>query len=126
MRTSDMKKIILTVGIVFLALLAVCGFMMFNKTDCCYTKVDGSCMTEQSGVRDGVVDFTGGMRYLYTLPAYNDGGKMQTVTFGSNRVLREGAYLKLTIVPVRGVTDWEEVTPEDMPEKVREKFSLVS
>ena len=124
MKASDMKKIIFAIGAVFLALLIVCGVMMFSKNGAgyCYTKVDSSCMKEQSGVRTGVVDFTGGMKYLYTQPAYKDNGDAQTVTFGSNKVLREGAYLKLTVSVVRGVTDWEEVKFEDLPEKVQEKI----
>ncbi len=117
------KKMIFTIGAVFLAMLIVCGFMMFSEGSTRYIRVGSACMEEQSGERDGVIDFTGGMKYLYTQPAYDDKGNAKDVTFGSNKVLREGAYLKLTLSPVRGVTDWEEVSFEDMPDKVREKFS---
>ncbi|MCM1489059.1 MAG: YxeA family protein [Firmicutes bacterium] len=123
MRASDMKKLVFAIGAVFLAILTVCGIMMLTENSCLYTKVDGSCMEETNGRREGVIDPTGGMKYLYTLPACNDNGDMQTVTFGSSRILREGAYLKLTAAPVRGVTDWEEVELEALPEKAREKLA---
>lgn len=125
MRANDMKKIIFAIGAVFFVMLTVCCFYVFFEKggEYCYTKVDSDYMEEQEGERNGVVDFTGGMKYLYTQPAYKSNGDMRTVTFGSNKVLKEGAYLKLTVVPIRGVTDWEEVGIEDLPEEVKVKFS---
>lgn len=125
MRANVIKRIVLAIGAVFFVTLAVCFFyIVFGKGgECCYTQVDSACMEEREGERNGVLDFTGGMKYLYTQTAYKSNGDSCTVTFGANKVLKEGAFLKLTVAPIRGVTEWEEVKIEDLPEEVKDKFS---
>ena len=60
------KKIILGICAA-LAAICVCGFFLSESDgDCYYTQVDNS-KTERDGVRDGVVDFNGDMKYSYTL-----------------------------------------------------------
>lgn len=86
-----------------------------------YTQIDNSRISEGKQ-RDGVVDLQGGMRYSYTLPAYNEKGVEKEITFGASRELREDAYLKLTVSPVRGVVEWSEVQYEELPEAVREYY----
>jgi len=86
-----------------------------------YTRIDNTKVQEQTP-SGGVIDPTGGMEYRYALTAYSETGDKTELTFGTSRILREGAYLKLTTLPMRGVTNWEEVAWEDLPEKVREQY----
>lgn len=86
-----------------------------------YTQIDNSKISEGKP-RDGVIDRQGGMSYSYTLPAYNEKGVEKDITFGASRELREGAFLKLTVSPIRGVVEWSEVTDEELPEAVREEY----
>jgi len=61
--------------------------------------------------------------YEYTLDAYNKKGKKKTVTFISNKQLREGAYLELYVTPIRGVTYWQEVQLDELPDQVKSVYS---
>lgn len=47
--------------------------------------------------------------YGYRLNAYDAGGNTKSLTFKTSRKLWEGAYLKLEVMPIRGVISWEEV-----------------
>lgn len=57
--------------------------------------------------------------YGYALEAYDENGAHRQITFGTERLLRDGAYLKLSDMPIRGVVAWEEVQLEEIPEKAR-------
>lgn len=72
-----------------------------------YTKVDNSQMYDSG-------DFD--MPYEYALSAYDEQGHAQDVTFKTTRELRDGAYLELRVLPLRGVISWEEVQQQDMPQ----------
>ena len=60
--------------------------------------------------------------YEYTLDAYNKKGKKKTLTFISSKQLREGAYLELYVTPLRGVTYWQEVQLDELPDKVKSVY----
>lgn len=45
--------------------------------------------------------------------------KKKSLSFKTSRELREGAYLKLEVMPVRGVIGWEEVQYDGLPETVK-------
>lgn len=64
----------------------------------------------------------GGMPLLYTLPSYDENGSVQDLSFGTERQLREGAYLQLSVLPVRGVTEWREVQYEELPSAVQARM----
>lgn len=83
-----------------------------------YVQIDNSRI-ETGGPRNGVIDFHGGMDYYYTLPAYNEKGREKEIEFGTSRQLREGAFLRLTVAPLRGVTEWSEVTYDELPAAVQ-------
>ena len=59
------------------------------------------------------------MSLLYRLPAYDEQGNGREVSFGTERQLREGAYLKLEIEPIRGVVGWEEVSFDELPQEAQ-------
>ena len=66
--------------------------------------------------------YTGGMPLLYTLPSYDENGSVQDLSFGTERQLREGACLRLSVLPVRGVTEWREVQYEELPSAVQARM----
>lgn len=84
-----------------------------------YTQIDNTRITENNS-SGGVIDLKGGMAYSYTLICYNAKGKQEQITFGTDRELREGAFLRLEVVPLRGVVDWAEVQYEELPQAVKD------
>ena len=114
-----MKNKIL-IGIGTAIVIAVCLLSLFmyvfseNDSGYYYVQIDNSKI-EQGNSRDGVIDFQGGMDYSYTLPAYDEKGRRTDITFGASRELREGAFLQLTVKPLRGVVEWEEVQYDELP-----------
>lgn len=116
-----MKKAI--VGIVIaLAVLIGAWFLLFDppRTDY-YTQIDNS-KCEENRSDGGVVDLTGKMEHLYTLQSYTADGKEKEITFGTDRILKDKAYLKLEYAPLRGVLAWSEVSCEELPQSVKNKF----
>lgn len=63
------------------------------------------------------------MQYQYRLESYDaDGAGVETV-FKTERMLRDDAFLKLEVLPFRGVVSWEEVAYDDLPAPVQEKYA---
>ena len=90
-----------------------------------YTQIENAKIEEVDS-RGGVIDFQGGMPYSYTLPAYDENGDEKEITFGASRELREGAFLRLTLVPVRGVVEWSEASYDELPAAVQSKYAPVA
>lgn len=106
--------------------VAVIGFGMWflsgSNSTYYYTQIDNSKI-ERNDSDGGVVNLSGGMDYSYTLPAYNESGKGKDITFGASRELREGAYIRLTVMPVRGVIEWSEVQYDELPTTVQSNYT---
>lgn len=114
---------ILAAAVVTVGFLCLCmWFLSGAGSTCYYSQIDNSKI-EEGGPREGVIDLQGGMAYYYTLPAYNKSGRRKEITFGTSRELKEGAYLCLTVVPIRGVLEWREVQYEELPEAVQAVYS---
>lgn len=108
-----MKKFLIFISIVLFTFL--CGFLVYhmeNYEEIYYTKIDNSKIKELD---------TGDMKYEYTLPSYNKNGRKKELKFKTSRVLKNEAFL-LVEVRTFGVHKWEEVTLEELPEKVKEKL----
>ena len=88
-----------------------------------YTQIDNSRLSRAGG--QGIIDLTGngGMDYSYTLISYDKDGGEKDVTFGVSRELREGAFLRLTVRPGRGVMNWSEVQYDELPSAVQERYT---
>lgn len=118
--------IIARVGITVAAVLGFCivftGLRLGTAGSYYYVRIDNSKVRENDS-SGGVVNFKGALDYLYTLPAYNEKGKEKEITFGTSRQLREGAYLKLSVSPLRGVVEWKEVEYEELSAEIREKLA---
>lgn len=121
------KNVFVGTGIAVLIVAALFGLgtWLYSGTGSMYyyTQIDNSKISEGKP-RDGVIDRQGGMSYSYTLSAYNEKGMGKDITFGASRKLREGAFLKLTVSPIRGVVEWSEVTYEELPEAVQKEYEI--
>lgn len=117
-----MNKILFGIGAVALVIICACTFFL-SETDSTYyySQIDNSRI-KQVESRGGVIDFSGGMSYSYTLPSYDEDGKGKDITFGTSRELKEGAYIRLTVMPIRGVVEWSEVQYEEMPMTVQKQY----
>ena len=84
-----------------------------------YVKIDNACISknEPSG---GVINFGSGEPYVYKLEAVNATGDKAEIEFGASRELRQDAFLKLDLQPIRGVVGWSEVSEDALPAKVVE------
>ena len=71
-----------------------------------------------------MIDFNGGLDYSYTLPAFNDSGEEKDITFNTSKELRDGAFIRLEVVPIRGVIAWAEIQHEDMPSIVQDNYAV--
>ncbi len=123
-----MKKKILITIIAAVAALAVpicfcIWFLSGTGSGYYYTRIDNTDV-KQVDSRDGVIDFQGGMPYSYTLPSYSENGGEKEITFGASRELTEGAFIRLTVKPIRGVTAWEEVQYEELPAAVQNCYPV--
>ncbi len=66
------------------------------------------------------------MAFYYTLLSYDENGREKDITFGTSRELKEGAFIRLTVMPIRGVTEWSEVQYEELPEAVQSRYPAPS
>lgn len=84
-----------------------------------YVKIDNARISknESSG---GVINFKSGEPYLYKLEAANAAGDRAEIEFGTSRELRQDAFLKLDLQPIRGVVGWSEVSEDELPAKAAE------
>lgn len=64
----------------------------------------------------------GGMCYSYQLEGATPDGRTIPVTLDTERILRDTAYLRLKTRPPVGVTSWEEVQRDEIPEAAQAKL----
>ena len=115
---EDFKEkipMIIAVIIVIALMIGTYYFLFVHKT-VYYTKIDNTKIEELSGDED--------MRYQYTLTAYNKNGKEKEIQFKTSRELREGAYLELDVMQMRGVVNWREVQQEELPNDVKAEMNI--
>lgn len=107
-------KLLIIVGIiVFLSLCTLAFMYMENKEDIYYTEIDNNKIKALSLNED--------MKYEYTLLCYTESGNEKSFSFKTSRELREGAFLKIEVRSL-GVHSWAEVTYDELPDKVKEKY----
>lgn len=122
-----MKKMMAGIIIAAVIIAGVMGFCMWflSGADAVYyyAQIDNSKIKKvNSG--GGVIDPHGGMSYSYTLPAYDENGDEKDITFGTERELQEGSFIRLTVMPVRGVLEWGEVQYEQLPVAVQNHYMV--
>ena len=87
-----------------------------------YSQIDNS-KVKQIESKGGVINFSGSMDYSYTLFSYDENGKGKDITFGTSKELKEGAYIRLTVMPIRGVLEWKEVQYDELPAAVQSNYA---
>ena len=120
------KKLKITTGVVAVLLIGLIGFCAWflsgsGSTEY-YAQIDNS-KVEQVDTKGGVISFKDNLPYSYTLTAYDEKGGEKEITFGTSRELKEGAFIRLTVMPVRGVLDWSEVQYDELPAAVQAHYS---
>ena len=112
---KEKLPVIIAVIIVIALLAGAYYFLVINKEEY-YTKIDNAKIQE--------ITESGGMKYEYTLTAYNKNGKEKEIKFKTSRELRDEAFLELEVMQVRGVVNWKEVQPNELPEDVKSKMNV--
>ena len=103
-------------GIVAVLLIVGAYYILFVQKTIYYVQIDNTKIEELSESDD--------MKYQYTLMAYNKNGKEKEVQFKTSRELREGAYLELDVMHMRGVVNWREVQADELPEDVKTAMNI--
>ena len=111
------EKIPIIIAVIIVIALAVGAYyFLVEHKALYYTQIDNTKIEEISGSDD--------MKYQYTLTAYNKNGKEKEVQFKTSRELREGAYLELDVMQMRGVVNWREVQEDDLPDDVKTAMNI--
>ena len=108
-RTKETAATIAAIVIIVLAGTILQYVLDIDNAQTRYVRVEASAAIARD---DGSFD--------YTLASYDDAGGRDVITFGADKNLRDGAYLELSVMPLRGVVSWQEVETADMPAKTRE------
>lgn len=121
-----MTKKIITGGfaILFAGFILLCGWLILGSGNTYYTRIDNSSIKE-SDSDQGVINLAGngGLTYSYTLAAYDEKGHEKEVTFGASKELKEGAFISLNVMPIRGVLNWSEVQYDELPAAVQSCYT---
>ena len=120
------KQIKIAIGAATVLLIGLIGFCAWflsgsGSTEY-YSQIDNS-RVKQVDTKGGVISFKGNLPYSYTLTAYDEKGSEKEITFGTSRKLKEGAFIRLTVMPVRGVLDWSEVRYDELPPAVQAHYT---
>ena len=107
--------------VVIIAALAVVLFGLATQTNLLlfgdyYVKIDNAQLS-QNDAEGGVIHLESSEPYVYELDAINEAGDTAKIEFGVSRELRQDAYLKLELQPIRGVVTWSEVSADELPPK---------
>ena len=120
------KQAKIAIGAAAVLLIALIGFCAWFLSGAgsgeYYSQIDNT-KVEQVEANGGVISFKGNLPYSYTLTAYDETGGEKEITFGTSRELKEGAFIRLTVMPVRGVLDWSEVQYDELPTAVQEHYT---
>ncbi|MCR8980892.1 YxeA family protein [Brevibacillus laterosporus] len=114
-----MKKIFLVLGLI-IVIMACLWMFFFSPEKLTPENPAGKTVYYTMITGPGVQDENG--RYDYELTAYNEEGTEKKLEFSAGKQLRKGAYVQLYYTLIRGVTYWEEVTFEKLPEAVQQQY----
>ena len=120
------KQVKIAIGAAAVLLIGLAGFCAWflsgsGSTEY-YSQIDNS-KVEQVDAKGGVISLKGNLPYSYTLLSYDEDGSEKEITFGTSRELRDGAFIRLTFMPIRGVLDWSEVQYDELPTAVQNHYA---
>ena len=119
-----MKKLIgfiAAIAVILVGGLAILQNVNFNRmgADQYYTQIIGQGKVLEEKADSGVKHVS----YEYKLLAFDKDGQQKTLTFTTQKQLRENAYLMLFVKEDKGVTSYQEVKEDELPKKVSEKLT---
>ena len=118
-----MKIAIGAAAVLLIGLVGFCAwFLSGSGSTEYYSQIDNS-RVEQVDAKGGVISLKGNLPYSYTLLSYDEDGSEKEITFGTSRELRDGAFIRLTFMPIRGVLDWSEVQYDELPAAVQAHYT---
>ena len=120
------KQVKIAIGaavVLLIGLISFCAWFLSGSGSAEYYAQIDNTRVEQVDSNGGVMSFKGSLPYSYTLLSYDENGSEKEITFGTSRELREGAFIRLTVMPVRGVLDWSEVPYDELPAEVQKHYS---
>ncbi|MEA0553070.1 YxeA family protein [Lysinibacillus irui] len=121
--SGNMKKSILGISIGLIVIVAFSIFF-YNPHKLIPDNPEGkSRFYTMIGNDDNGEKLGDNQRYKYTLEAFDESGKKKILTFNSSKQLRKGAYLELYVASFRGVTYWQEIQLNELPEPIKSKYS---
>ena len=117
------KKALWGIGVIVVLAIFLCVYLLSGAgSTYYYSQIDNSKI-EQTESAGGVINFGGSLDYSYTLRCYDEDGNAKDITFGTSRELKEDAFIRLTVMPIRGVLEWIEVQYDELPAVVQEEYS---
>ena len=120
------KKAKIAIGVAAVLLIGLIGFCAWFLSESgsaeYYSQIDNSKI-EQVDSKGGVINLKGNLPYSYTLLCYDENGSEREITFGTSKELRDGAFIRLTVMPVRGVLDWSELQYDELPAMVQNHYA---
>ena len=120
---KQMKIAIGAAAVLLIGLAGFCAwFLSGSGSTEYYSQIDNS-KVEQVDAKGGVISLKGNLPYSYTLLSYDEDGSEKEITFGTSRELRDGAFIRLTVMPIRGVLDWSEVQYDELPAAVQAHYT---
>ena len=120
---KQMKIAIGAAAVLLIGLVGFCAwFLSGSGSTEYYSQIDNS-RVEQVDAKGGVISLKGNLPYSYTLLSYDEDGSEKEITFGTSRELRDGAFIRLTFMPIRGVLDWSEVQYDELPAAVQAHYT---
>lgn len=108
------RKFILSVSVAVVLLFISAGVLLGPMVQR-FGLYEGSYYTRVDNERIASSDSNDDLDYEYSLYAYARDGSRIEVRFGTSRILRDGAYLQLELLPLRGVVSWSEVDLQTVP-----------
>ncbi len=121
MSKSVRKILIALVAVLIVVAGGVTFFAFSGNGSIYYTQIDNS-KVEKNSSNSGVINLKGNLPYLYTLTAYDENGAEKEITFGTSKELKEGAFIRLEVMPIRGVVSWSEVQYDELPTAVQNNY----
>lgn len=111
----DNKKILPKVIIIALIII-LCGILFrFLVTD---TKNYYAMINNKQVIGKHAND----VKYKYTIYSYDENGNKKKLTFKTNKMIKNGTYLKLKVSFIRGVVKWEKLKYQKLPNNIKNKY----
>lgn len=94
------------------------GLIAFSVFSCTYLTNVENARPYYTRIENAHVEKTPGSSggdYTYALACFGEDGQERELVFGAGRQLREGAFLQLDVMHLRGVVSWAEVDESELP-----------